>query len=138
MTTAQERAITLALNILHVAFFECPKHFYEYFINNDEWALLMAAAGLNAVNAQPQEVALAVLRCAVARQAFFEGMTDFKPPAHFCSFLCDKAKSSGEPLQIQPCREGQRDCPHATFENMKQCGIGPPRLPTSHLGKSSV
>ena len=46
MTNAQERAITLALNILHVGFFECPKHFYQYFIHNDEWALIMAAAGL--------------------------------------------------------------------------------------------
>ena len=130
MTTTQERAITLALNILHVSFFECPKHFYEYFINNDEWALLMAAAGLNTANARPQEVALAVLRSAVARQGFFEAMTDFKPPAHFCSFLCDKAKSSGALLQIQPCRENQRDCPHATFENMKQCGIAHRQVPT--------
>ena len=44
MTLTQERSITLALNILHVGFFECPKHFYEYFVNNDEWALLMAAS----------------------------------------------------------------------------------------------
>ena len=48
MTTAQERAIKLALNILHVGFFECPKHYYEYFVTNDEWALLMTAAGANA------------------------------------------------------------------------------------------
>jgi hypothetical protein len=120
MTTAQERAITLALNVLHVGFFECPKHFYEYFIDNDEWALLMSAAGLNAVNAPPQQVALAVLRSAVARQAFFEGMTDFRPPAHFCSFLRDKAKVGKGTPSIEPCREDQRDCPYATFENMSK------------------
>ena len=131
MTNAQERAITLALNILHVGFFECPKHFYQYFIHNDEWALLMTAAGLNTVNARPQEVALAVLHRAVTRQAFFEGMTDFKPPAHFCSFLRDKAGAHA--LPIQPCREDQRDCPYATFENIKQCGITAPRAATSQL-----
>ena len=136
MTNKQEHAITLALNILHVGFFECPKHFYEYFIDNDEWALLMAAAGLNTVNVPPQAVALAVLQKAVARQAFFEGMTDFKPPAHFCSFLRDKAKSGI--LHLQQCREGQRDCPYATFENMKQSGSGQRPLPTSHLHKSSL
>ena len=136
MTNKQEHAITLALNILHVGFFECPKHFYEYFIDNDEWALLMAAAGLNTVNAPPQAVALAVLQRAVARQAFFEGMTDFKPPAHFCSFLRDKAKSGT--LHLQQCREDQRDCPYATFENMKQSGSGQGSLPTSHLHKSSL
>ena len=43
MTLSQERSINLALNMLHVGFFECPKQFYEYFVNNDEWALLMAA-----------------------------------------------------------------------------------------------
>jgi hypothetical protein len=133
MTNAQERAITLALNILHVGFFECPKHFYEYFIDNDEWALLMAAAGLNAVHARPQEVALAVLQSAVARRAFFEGMTDFKPPAHFCSFLRDKAGSNAEAKPLEPCREHQRDCPYATFENMKQCGMGQIRKPSSSL-----
>ena len=133
MTNAQERAITLALNILHVGFFECPKHFYQYFIHNDEWALIMAAAGLNTVNARPQEVALAVLQRAIARQAFFEGMTDFKPPAHFCSFLRDKARSSAEALDLQPCREDQRHCPYATFENMKQCGMGQPGMATSKL-----
>ena len=93
----------------------------------------MAAAGLNTVNARPQEVALAVLHSAVARQAFFEGMTEFKPPAHFCSFLRDKAKSSAEVLDLQPCREDQRHCPYATFENIKQCGMGQPRTATSHL-----
>ena len=44
MTPSQEKAITLSLNILHVGFFECPRHFYEYFLTNDEWALLMSAA----------------------------------------------------------------------------------------------
>ena len=131
MTNTQERAVTLALNILHVGFFECPRHFYQYFINNDDWALLTAAAGLNAVNVRPQEVALAVLQNAVARKAFFEGMTDFKPPAHFCSFLRDKAGAHA--LPIQPCREDQRDCPYATFENIKQCGITAPRAATSQL-----
>src|SRR3954471_23209235 len=133
MTNTQERAITLALNILHVGFFECPKHFYQYFIHDDEWALLMAAAGLNAVNARPQEVALAVLQRAVARQAFFEGMTDFKAPAHYCSFLIDKAKSSAEVAAIEPCREDQRDCPYATFENMKQCSTSKGRMATFPL-----
>ncbi len=120
MTISQERAITLALNILHVGFFECPKHFYEYFINNDEWALLMSAAGVNAVNSPPQQVALALLRNAVARQGFFEGMAGFKPPAHFCSFLRDKAEVGKWTLVLLPCREAQRDCPYATFENMSK------------------
>src|SRR6185503_17578805 len=31
MTAVQEKAITLALNTLHVGFFECPRHYYQYF-----------------------------------------------------------------------------------------------------------
>ena len=120
MTSAQERAITLSLNILHVGFFECPRHYYEYFIDNDDWALLMAAAALNAVNRPPQEVALGVLYNAVMRKGFFEGMTDFKPPAHFCSFLRDKATAGKGIAVLEPCREGQRDCPYATFENLSK------------------
>src|SRR6185437_8331644 len=87
MTSTQEKAITLALNILQVSFFECPKHYYEYFIKNNDWALLMAAAGINDVDAQPQPIALAVLGNAVARKGLFADMTDFEPPAHHCSFL---------------------------------------------------
>src|SRR5688500_3455582 len=93
MTSRQEQAITLALNGLHVSFFECPKSHFEYFINNDEWALLTAAGDENAVGARPQEVALAVLRHAVNREGFFEGMTDFAPPARYCSFLKDKIRT---------------------------------------------
>ena len=32
MTTAQEQVISLALNVLHVGFFECPRQDYQYFI----------------------------------------------------------------------------------------------------------
>lgn len=120
MTTAQERAITLALNVLHVGFFECPKHYYEYFIDNDEWALLMTAAGLNAVDTPPQEVALAVLQSAVARQEFFKAMADFRPPKHFCSFLRDKVRTGERNLSLEQCEEGQRGCPYATFENIRE------------------
>src|SRR5438477_5107837 len=120
MTTKQERAITLSLNILHVGFFECPKHFYEYFINNDDWALLMAAAALNAVGKPPQDVALAVLGNAVGRRGFFEGMSDFKPPAHFCSFLLNKATSGHAIACLEPCRENKLACPYATFENLSK------------------
>src|SRR5215204_3870841 len=66
MTLSQEKAITLALNILQVGFFECPRHYYEYFINNDEWALLLTAGGLNAADTPPQVLALAVLHKAVS------------------------------------------------------------------------
>ena len=124
MTTTQERAITLSLNILHVGFFECPRHYYEYFINNDDWALLMAAAALNAVARPPQEVALAVLRNAVERKGFFEAMTDFKPPAHFCSFLRDNATVGNAIASLEPCSENQRNCPYATFENLGKAASG--------------
>jgi hypothetical protein len=90
MTPTQERAIALALNILDVAFFECPRHYYEYFISNDEWALLMTAADVNAVGTRPAVVAVEVLRRAVAREGLFAGMTDFHAPRHFCSFLREK------------------------------------------------
>lgn len=120
MTTTQERAIALALNVLHVSFFECTKNYYEYFINNDEWALLMAAAGVNSVDAAPQQLALAVLHDAAGRQKFFEGMTDFKPPEHHCSFLKDKIQKGERKLELfSPCAEGQQGCPHATFENIR-------------------
>jgi hypothetical protein len=119
MTIAQERAITLALNILHVGFFECPKHYYEYFVNNDEWALLMAAAGLNAVGTPPSQLALAALRRAVTREGFFASMTDFEPPAHYCSFLRDKIQRHERKISLGPCEQGQQSCPYATFEHLK-------------------
>jgi len=119
MTLTQERSITLALNILHVGFFECPKHFYEYFVSNDEWALLMAASGINAVGTPPQQVALAVLQQAVTRQGFFADMTDFAPPAHFCSFLRDKIQRGERDMMLEPCKPGLQRCPYATFENLK-------------------
>jgi hypothetical protein len=118
MTVAQERSITLALNILQVGFFECPKHYYEYFIDNDEWALLMTAAGINVVGTPPPQLALAVLRHAVARQGFFAGMADFKPPAHYCSFLKEKIERGKRKISLQQCKEGQQGCPYATFEHM--------------------
>ena len=120
MTSRQEQAITLALNVLHVSFFECPKSQFEYFINNDEWALLMAAAELNAVDTPPQAVALAVLQAAVARRGFFEAMTDFAPPKHFCSFLRDKISSGERRMALEPCARGQRQCPYATFQNIRE------------------
>ena len=120
MTPTQEKAITLALNVLHVGFFECPKHYYEYFINNDEWALLLAAAGLNAADTPPQELALAVLRNATAREGFFHEMTDFRPPAHFCSFLRDKIQTGERKMCLKPCAEDQKKCPYATFEHLKK------------------
>jgi hypothetical protein len=120
MTTAQERAISLALNVLHVGFFECPRQDYQYFINNDEWALLMTAAASNAVGTPPQEIALAVLRNAVAREGFFAEMTPFEAPAHFCSFLREKTKSGERKMTLEPCARGQKHCPYATFEGMKE------------------
>ena len=107
MTAGQERAITLALNILHVGFFECPRHDYQYFVNNDEWALMMAAAGLNAADTPPPRLALAVLGRAVAREGFFAGMTDFEPPAHYCSFLRDKV-ARGERAMRPPAVQTRR------------------------------
>ena len=120
MTLTQERSISLALNILHVGFFECPKHFYEYFVNNDEWALLMAASGINAVDTPPQQVALAVLQHAAARQGFFADMEDFAPPAHYCSFLRDKIQRGERHMTLEPCQPGLQRCPYATFDNLKQ------------------
>jgi hypothetical protein len=119
MTPGQERAITLALNVLHVGFFECPRHDYQYFINNDEWALMMAAAGLNAADTPPPRLALAVLARAVAREGFFEGMTDFEPPAHYCSFLRDKVARGERSMNLEPCKPGEQVCPYATFEHIK-------------------
>ena len=120
MTVTQERAITLALNVLPVGFFECPKHYYEYFVNNDEWALLMAAGGANDAATPPQELALAVLYYAVKRQGFFAEMTDFQPPAHFCSFLRDKIARGERDMTLEPCKPGQQGCPYATFEHIKR------------------
>ena len=120
MTTAQERAITLALNALHVGFFECPRQDYQYFISNDEWALLMTAAGVNTVGAPPREIALAVLRNALAREGFFAEMTPFEPPAHYCSFLREKVRSGERKMTLEPCGRGQKYCPYATFEGIKE------------------
>jgi hypothetical protein len=122
MTPTQERAITLALNILNVGFFECPSHSYEYFIDNDEWALLMAAGELNAVDTHPQELALAVLSRAVARKGFFAEMTDFRAPRHYCSFLQDKIRRGERRLTLEPCPGGQMTCPYATFDALKHSG----------------
>ena len=122
MTTAQERAISLALNVLHVGFFECPRQDYQYFINNDEWALLMTAAASNAVGTPPQEIALAVLRNAVAREGFFAEMSPFEAPAHFCSFLRDKIGSGERKMTLEPCARGQKYCPYATFEGIRKSG----------------
>jgi hypothetical protein len=119
MTPAQEKSITLSLNILQVGFFECPRHYYEYFIGNDDWALLMAAGGLNEVDTPPLKIALAVLRNAVAREGFFADMTDFKPPAHHCSFLREQVRRGERNIRLEPCKEGQQGCPYATFENLK-------------------
>ena len=118
MTDKQEKAITLALNILHVGFFECPQHYYEYFVDNEEWGLLMAAAGVNDVSVSPQRLALAVLRQAVAREGFFSGMTDFQPPAHYCSFLKEKVDTGKRKISLQQCKEGQQGCPYATFDHI--------------------
>lgn len=125
MTPTQERAITLSLNILHVGFFECPGHYYEYFVNNDEWALLMAAGGVNAAATPAQELALAVLRHAVARDGLFAEMTDFAPPARVCSFLRDKITTGERTMNLEPCQPGQRGCPYATFVQIKHSGKGP-------------
>ena len=119
MTLAQEKAITLALNVLHVGFFECPKHYYEYFISNDEWALLLTAAGLNAADTPPQVLALAVLRNAVSREGLFHEMTDFEAPAHFCSFLQDKIRTGERKICLKQCEKGTTTCPYATFEHIR-------------------
>lgn len=119
MTLTQERSITLALNVLHVGFFECPGQYFEYFISNDEWALLMAASGINAVGTAPPVLALAVLQRAVARQGFFADMTDFEPPAHYCSFLRDQIQRGERHVTLEPCPPGLRRCPYATFDNLK-------------------
>jgi hypothetical protein len=120
MTNAQEKAITLALNVLHVGFFECPKHLYEYFIDNDDSALLMAAGDVNAVGTSPPLLALAVLQKAVARTGLFTDMTDFAPPAHYCSFLKDQIDRSKRTITLRQCEEAQEGCPYATFENIKR------------------
>jgi hypothetical protein len=120
MTTAQEQAITLALNVLQVGFFECTRQDYQYFISNDEWALLLTAAGLNAVDTPPQEVAVAVLNAAVARRRFFEAMTDFRPPKHFCSFLREQIRLGKRSFVLGQCQEGQRACPYATLGNISE------------------
>jgi hypothetical protein len=120
MTNTQERAIALALNVLYVQFFECPDRHYETFITNDEWALLMTtAAEVTATTTPAPVLALAVLRRALAREGFFEGMTDFRPPAHYCSFLRNQVQRGERRLSLQQCVEGQQRCPNATFENIK-------------------
>ena len=120
MTAGQERAITLALNILHVGFFECPRHDYQYFVNNDEWALMMAAAG-------PQRRGHAAAAARARRpgrrrsraRGSSPGMTDFEPPAHYCSFLRDKVARGERAIELQPCKPGEQGCPYATFEHIK-------------------
>ena len=119
MTLGQERAITLALNVLHVGFFECPRQDYQYFVSNDDWTLLMTAGGVNRVGAPPQEVALAVLSEAVARKGYFAEMIDFEPPTHYCSFLKDQIQHGERSLDLKPCQAGQKTCPYATFEHIK-------------------
>jgi len=119
MTPTQERAITLALNILNVGFFECPRQDYQYFIDNDEWALLMAAAEVNVVGTPPQDLAMSVLQNAVARRGFFADMTSFRPPRHYCSFLRDKVRRGERTLELEPCEQGQQTCPYATFEEIR-------------------
>jgi hypothetical protein len=122
MTPTQEKAITQSLDILKVGFFECPKHFYEYFLHNDDWALLMAAAGLNDVTTPPPVVALAVLRNAVLREGLFAGMTDFRPPTHHCSFLGEQIRRGERTIDLEPCKEGHERCPYANFENLQGSG----------------
>ena len=119
MTLTQERSITLALNILHTGFFECPGQYFEYFVNNDEWALLMTASGINAVGTPPPLLAMTVLQQAVARQGFFADMTDFTPPAHYCSFLRDKIQRGERDMTLEPCQPGMQRCRYATFDNLK-------------------
>jgi hypothetical protein len=130
MTPTQQKAITLALNILDVSFFECPKHYYQYFLGNDDWALLMAAANINAVGTQPPVVAVEVLRRAVAREGFFAGMTDFKAPRHFCSFLREQNRTGERAIPLKQCDEGQATCPYATFEAIRDSA------PTRHRRKA--
>ena len=122
MTPAQQQAITLALNILDVSFFECPRHYYQYFLGNDDWALLMTAASINAVGTHPPIVAVEVLRRAVAREGFFTGMTDFKAPRHVCSFLREQNRTRQRAISLQQCEEGQSRCPYATFEAIRDSG----------------
>lgn len=119
MTSSQEKAINLSLNVLYVAFLECPKHYFEYFVHNEDWALLMTAAGHHGVTTQPQQLALAVLAKAVAREGFFQNMTDFVAPAHYCSFLRDQIQKGERNMQLAPCAKGQVGCPYATFENLQ-------------------
>jgi hypothetical protein len=133
MTPTQEKAISLALNILDVAFFECPKHYYEYFISNDEWALLMAAANVNAVGTPPPQLAVEVLRAAVAREGLFRGMSDFRAPRHFCSFIREKNRTGERRIELKQCEEGQRTCPYASFEDIRDSGApGTPSKDTDH------
>lgn len=119
MTPIQERAITLSLNMLQVGFFECPKHYYEYFVSNDEWATLLTAAGLKDVNTPPLQLALAALQQAVARKGLFADMSDFQGPPHYCSFLAEKVRTGERSLKLEPCQLGQKGCPYATFEHLQ-------------------
>jgi hypothetical protein len=124
------------LNILNVGFFECPRQDYAYFIDNDEWALLMTAADANEVGASPQDLALAVLANAVARRSFFAEMTDFRAPRHFCSFLRDKIERGERTMTLEPCREGQQTCPYATFEGISHSAD--PRTADCRLGTETA
>jgi hypothetical protein len=127
MTSSQEKAINLALNVLYVGFFECPRHDFEYFVHNEDWALLMTAAGHHGVHTPPAQLAVAALQQAVAREGFFAEMTDFKPPVHFCSFLREQIRIGERTLDLQPCAEGQAVCPYATFDNLKHSQSGSTR-----------
>jgi hypothetical protein len=79
----------------------------------------MTAAGANAVGTPPQELAVGVLRQAVARNDFFANMTDFEPPAHHCSFLADQNRRGERRVELKQCQPEQVGCPYATFEHMR-------------------
>ena len=131
MRLAQEKATTLALNVLQVGSFECPKHYYEYFISNDEWALMLTAAGMNAADTPPQVLALAVLRNALLREGLFHEMTDFELPAHFCSFLQEKIRTGERKMCLEPWERGNQTCRYATLEHLRESrSCTPPRHET--------
>ena len=119
MNTLQTKAIQLALNVLYMDFFECPKHFHQYFLNTDEWALLLLAAGIQDADYKVAEVALTVLHHAVARKGFFHKMGDFKSGPHICSFLQEKVDRKGYTFKLEECQPGSAECPYATYEMLK-------------------
>ncbi len=121
MNTLQTKAIQLALNVLYMDFFECPKHFHQYFISSDEWALLLLANGtFQDADYKVGDVAVAVLNHAVARKGFFEKMGDFKPGPHICSFIKEKVDRKGYAFQLDlNVQAEQTDCPYATYRILK-------------------